>query len=120
MEGIPPSMPNPDPDPDPDPDPNPNPDPDPNPNPNQAAALLESQAGLSLPARPMLATSFCFLREAHADYGWWRYHWARALVGGPSHYRRGPLLETTFKTFAWLATRQVYEAMKIDALTGER
>ena len=85
-----------------------------------AAALLESQAGLSLPARPMLATSFCFLREAHADYGWWRYHWARALVGGPSHYRRGPLLETTFKTFAWLATRQVYEAMKIDALTGER
>ena len=34
-----------------------------------AAALLESQVGLSLPARPMLATSFCFLREAHADYG---------------------------------------------------
>ena len=76
---------------------------------DMAAALLESESGLSLPARPMLATTFCFLREAHEDYGWWRHHWARALAGGPSHYRRGPLQETTFKTFSWLATRQVYE-----------
>ena len=30
----------------------------------------------------VLATSFCFLRDDHPDYGWWRYPWARGLTGG--------------------------------------
>ena len=85
---------------------------------DMAASLLASAEHLEFPERPVLATSFCFLREDHEDYGWWRHHALRRLVGGADRYRRGPLRSTTIKTFAWLATREVYESMRHDVLAG--
>ena len=85
---------------------------------DMAASLLASAEHLEYPERPVLATSFCFLREDHEDYGWWRHHALRRLVGGADRYRRDQLRATTIKTFAWLATRDVYEAMRRDVLAG--
>ena len=67
---------------------------------DMAAALLASTERLPFPERPALATSFCFMRDDHEDYGWWRYLWARRLAGGANHYQRGPLRAVTIKTFA--------------------
>ena len=85
---------------------------------DMAASLLASTANLPPPEKAVLATSFCFIRDDHEDYVWWRYLWARQLVGGASHYRQGPLRAVTIKTFSWLATREVYETMRRDVLTG--
>eukprot|EP00966_Prymnesium_polylepis_P144549 3337991-Prymnesium_polylepis.1 len=83
-----------------------------------AAAVLASADRLPFPEKPVLATAFCFVRDAHEDYGWWRYPSARQLAGGPYRFRRGPLRSITIKTFAWLITREVYEVMRDDALSG--
>ena len=85
---------------------------------DMAASLLASESSLPLPERPVLATSFCFLRDDHPDYGWWRHHAARALAGGAARFRREPLRAVTIKTFAWLLTREVYDAMRHDVLSG--
>ena len=42
------------------------------------AQEFEAEAGREpSSARPVLASSICFLREEHEDYGWWRLPLAR-------------------------------------------
>ena len=78
------------------------------------AGLIDGTRHLPAPQRVALGTSFCILRAPHRDYGhkgWLPGDWLRLR---PDRYRRLPLRDVTFKTFAWLATREVYETMRRD------
>ncbi|KAL3929374.1 MAG: hypothetical protein SGPRY_001986 [Prymnesium sp.] len=84
-----------------------------------AASVAASTQELPLPHRVVLATTICFLRDDHEDYYWWRYSLARKVFGGANrYYYMGPLRSSTVKTFAWLITAEVYEAMRHDVLSG--
>ena len=79
-----------------------------------AAGVVDATRQLDAPWRVALATSFCILHSRHPDYGhkgWLPGDW---LPLRPDRYRRLPLRDLTFKTFAWLASRDVYETMRKD------
>ena len=79
-----------------------------------AASLMDATRALAPPRRVELASSFCILRKGHRDYGfkgWLPGDW---LPLRADRYRRMPVRDVTFKTFAWLASRDVYEAMVRD------
>ena len=77
-----------------------------------AASLLAGARALPPPARPVLATSFCILRNTHADYPGPLPLASALLPRRAAHYRHGPLRDLTFKTFAWLITREAFDAMR--------
>ena len=85
---------------------------------DMAASLLASAERLALPERPVLAATVCFLRDSHEDYRWWHHRAARRFGGGANRYRREQFRAATLKTNAWLVSREVYEAMRRDVLTG--
>lgn len=79
-----------------------------------AAGLIDAAKERKPPGRVSIATSFCILRRPHPDYGhkgWLPGDW---LPLRADRYRRLPLRDLTFKTFAWLAPREVYETMRRD------
>jgi len=79
-----------------------------------SASLIDATRALPPPDRIALASTFCIPRRGHVDYGykgWLPGDWA-ALRS--DRYRRWALRDVTFKTFAWLASRKVYEAMVRD------
>jgi len=78
------------------------------------ASLLESTRALPPPEAVKLVTTFCIPRKGHADYGfkgWLPGDWISLRA---DRYRRWRLQRVTFKTFAWIASREVYEAMVAD------
>jgi hypothetical protein len=70
---------------------------------DMAASLLDERSSVAaaadspVTARPVLATSFCFMRDNHEDYRWWRHLWARGIAGGATRYRVGPLRAVTVR-----------------------
>lgn len=82
--------------------------------PSTAAALPTS----SPVARVVLATSFCYPRDSHEDYASTKFLPGRLLAGQQDRYRLSPLRSLTFRTLAWLVTREVYAAMRHDFVTG--
>ena len=81
------------------------------------AGVIDATRKLEPPRRVGLATSFCILRSAHPDYGYKGWLPGDWLAKRPDRYRRLPLRHVTFKTFAWLASREVYETMRYDTST---
>jgi hypothetical protein len=78
------------------------------------ASLLESTRALPPPEAVKLVTTFCIPRKGHADYGfkgWLPGDWISLRA---DRYRRWRLQRVTFKTFAWISSREVYEAMVAD------
>ena len=78
------------------------------------ASLLESTRALLPPEAIKLVTTFCIPRKGRADYGfkgWLPGDWISLRA---DRYRRWRLQRVTFKTFAWIASREVYEAMVAD------
>jgi hypothetical protein len=69
-------------------------------------------------ARAVLATAFCYPRDTHADYAPTKLLPGRLLAGRHDHYHLWPLRSLTFRTLAWLVTREVYETMRHDFLSG--
>ena len=79
-----------------------------------AASLVDATRELPAPSRVELATSFCILRRDNADYRRWWQPSATLLSHRANLYRRAPLHETTFKTFAWLLPQHAYSALRED------
>lgn len=79
-----------------------------------AASLADATRALPAPQPVVLATTFCILRKGHADYGHRGWLPGDHLRERPDRYHRMQLRHVTFKTFAWLCTRAVYEAMRAD------
>ncbi len=78
------------------------------------ASLIEATRALTPPEAIKLVTTFCLPRTGHVDYGfkgWLPGDW---LAPRADRYRRWRLQHVTFKTFAWLASREVYDAMVAD------
>ena len=67
-----------------------------------------------------LASAFCYPRDTHEDYSSSRLLPGRLLAGGAEHYRHSRLHSLTFRTLAWLITRPVYDAMRLDFLDGSQ
>ena len=68
--------------------------------------------------RVTLASAFCYPRDSHEDYASTQHLPGRLLAGRPDSYRRSPLRSLTFRTLAWLVTREVYDAMSYDFASG--
>ena len=81
---------------------------------DMAASLVDATRTLQPPSRIGLATSFCILKSRHRDYGYKGWLPGDWLPLRTDRYRRIRLEEVTFKTFAWLASREVYEIMRRD------
>lgn len=75
-------------------------------------------AGASEKPPVALASAFCYPRDTHADYAASRFLPGRLLAGGAAHYRHSPLASLTFRTLAWMVTREVYSAMRADFADG--
>ena len=79
-----------------------------------AASLMDGTRDLPEEDRVVLASSFCILRSDHRDYRRPMYPSSLFVPKDARYFSRMHFQHITFKTFAWLMTRDVYVSMRAD------